>query len=311
MDVSGIGGGAAHTHGLAKPAAPPAVSAPIGNFTVGASAVQDTVAGVLQQLAAPEISNLIQDIETHRLAVRADPPGDLLETAAAAARAGDVSRALSTLTELVRAHPGRAEALPHEPALASIQPQVEGLVQRLTSAARADAEAKIESASVQMRSGAHGSAHRVEMNPQNVLSIAERLVESGQYANIVLSAELAQAVIAYYGPFPVAGAGVALTGKGGRESAAPQARPDGKREAFAQVGRKLTARAGRMWKSAPLLLMLTVWMATGLLMGMLALLLRAISVESQVLDASFEVWGVGFLGLIGFGFYRSIRRLRF
>jgi hypothetical protein len=52
-------------------------------------------------------------------------------------------------------------------------------------------------------------------------------------------------------------------------------------------------------------------MTAGLLAGMFALPIRELLGASKITGRFFEVWGVGFLGLIGFGFYRSIRRLRF
>lgn len=316
MEVGGVGGSAAHVDALAKLAETPRVSAPVSNAGVAAAVEADSVANVLEQLVAPQISNLIQDIETHRQAFSAEPAGDLLSRAVASIHAGDVPRALSSLAELVHMHPGRAEALASEPGLIPIQNQVDTMMQRLTATARVDAEQKIESANHLMQSGGHGGghggAHRVEMNPQDVVAVAERLLESGRYPNVVMSADLAQAVIEYYGPFPVAGAGVALAGRGARESIGAANKSFGNFSSITRgVGAQILTRAGLMWHSAPLLLMLIVWMAMGLLVGLLSLVLRALSVSTRITEIFFDLWAMGFLGLIGFGFYRSIRHLRF
>ena len=206
MDVSGIGGSATHADAIAKLANGPKVSAQAVNPAAEAVG-QDSVARLLEQLGTPQISTLIQEVDNRRQGLDAEPAGDLFSRAAAATREGNVGHALNILSELVQKHPARAETLLHEPALTPIQPQVVGLVQRLTETVRIDAEQKIDAATHLMQGGGHGGAHRVELNPRSVITVAERLLESGGYSNVVLSAGLAEAVIEYYGPFPVSGAG--------------------------------------------------------------------------------------------------------
>ena len=310
MDVSGIGGSATHADAIAKLANGPKVSAQAVNPAAEAVG-QDSVARLLEQLGTPQISTLIQEVDNRRQGLDAEPAGDLFSRAAAATREGNVGHALNILSELVQKHPARAETLLHEPALTPIQPQVVGLVQRLTETVRIDAEQKIDAATHLMQGGGHGGAHRVELNPRSVITVAERLLESGGYSNVVLSAGLAEAVIEYYGPFPVSGAGAPGPGKAMRENVGGEQTAAAMSAGIARVGQRLAARAGRMWRSAPLLLMLIVWMAVGFGMALLALTLRELAVRSRIIDLLFDIWGVGFLGLIGFGFYRSIKRLRF
>ena len=311
MEIGGVGGGATHADALAKLVATPKVSAPSINPAGPSIEPQDTVAGLLEQLTAPQTSNLIRDVEARREELSIAPAGDLLAKAVTATHSGDIPRALSTLAELVHAHPGRAEGLGDEPGLEPIRQHIDSLIRRLTETARADAGGNIESATHLIRTSAHGTSHRAEINPQNVMAVAERLFDSGKYANLVLAADLAQAVIEYYGPYPVAGAGVALRGKTDREIVGLAAGKVGKRVHPTKTGSQVLERARQMWLKAPLLLMLIVWMTAGLLAGMFALPIRELLGASKITGRFFEVWGVGFLGLIGFGFYRSIRRLRF
>jgi hypothetical protein len=68
-----------------------------------------------------------------------------------------------------------------------------------------------------------------------------------------------------------------------------------------------------LWQRAPLLVMLLVWFAVGFSGGCVFALLRSywpeMWPESLVADG-FEVWGLGFLALIGFGFYARVRNIR-
>lgn len=64
----------------------------------------------------------------------------------------------------------------------------------------------------------------------------------------------------------------------------------------------------RLWRRAPLLVLLLGWLATGLCAGMAAILFAA---SAAPVNAIFNLWAVGFLAIAGFGFYARVRNIRF
>ena len=69
-------------------------------------------------------------------------------------------------------------------------------------------------------------------------------------------------------------------------------------------------RIGELWRRAPLLVLLLGWLAAGLLGGSSYATLQSWWPQpwlQPVFAPAFEIWGVGFLALIGFGFYSRVR----
>jgi hypothetical protein len=58
--------------------------------------------------------------------------------------------------------------------------------------------------------------------------------------------------------------------------------------------KKLPESVRLLWRRAPLLVLLLTWLAVGIFGG--------------ILFSGFEFWALGFLALVGFGFYRTIRK---
>ena len=61
-----------------------------------------------------------------------------------------------------------------------------------------------------------------------------------------------------------------------------------------------------LWRRAPLLLLLLGWLAGGVAGGSLVALLRS-DLPPSTVSWFFEVWALGFLALVGFGFYMRVR----
>jgi hypothetical protein len=104
-----------------------------------------------------------------------------------------------------------------------------------------------------------------------MMAIAARFVETGRLADCARGDALARLVVERYGPKPAVRAGHAL----------------------AVAGRAAASRVQRLWKRAPLLVLLVAWLAlglTGLLGG--------------------DIWPIGLLALVGLGFYSRVRRVR-
>jgi hypothetical protein len=86
------------------------------------------------------------------------------------------------------------------------------------------------------------------------------------------------------------------------------------RSAFGLLGRAARDAASRLWMRAPLLVLLLSWFALGLSAGAVMLLLRAAAPASSIttlLNDAFNLWGLGFVALAGFGFYARVRNVRF
>jgi hypothetical protein len=266
------------------------------------------VAGLLEQLASPGIENLLSQLGGRRLALDPKVLDELLETAASAAAERDVPRALSKLSELVTLDPERGaalvnEALSGQSPLVSIHAEVEMLLQRLAISAKADAHQTLAAAfHAQDLAGPH-QIRGGEPDPRIVLSIAERLADSGPHINYVRAEELGKFVVAYYdfaAPRTAGGKAVPTQPRGAIRTTPPRRA-------------NWIAQLLAMWRRAPLLLLLLAWFALGLAVGILTIIARTTglaSADSSVIALGFELWGLGFPALVGFGFYRSIRRLR-
>jgi hypothetical protein len=72
-------------------------------------------------------------------------------------------------------------------------------------------------------------------------------------------------------------------------------------------------RIRKLWLRAPLLVLLLAWLAAGFVGGLASAILRIYWPQGwpeSLAAAGFEVWGVGFLALVMFGFYARVRDAR-
>jgi hypothetical protein len=70
------------------------------------------------------------------------------------------------------------------------------------------------------------------------------------------------------------------------------------------------AAVHQLWRRAPLLLFLLVWFSAGLMGGIIFSIGSRFWPESPLValgSLGFELWGIGFLALVGFGFYMRVR----
>jgi hypothetical protein len=71
-----------------------------------------------------------------------------------------------------------------------------------------------------------------------------------------------------------------------------------------------SAAVRQLWRRAPLLVMMLNWLGLGLAGGLVFFVADHIWPESAFVaigNLAFEVWGIGFLALAGFGFYARVR----
>ena len=76
----------------------------------------------------------------------------------------------------------------------------------------------------------------------------------------------------------------------------------------------MSPRFRALWLRAPLLILLLAWFAIGLGMAGVSWIWRSLFPDTWpafLANVGFDVWGVGFLALIAFGFYMRVRNVRF
>ena len=280
MEISG-GAGSAGLNSLVESMVLSGVRAPGGApMPVAADGTpQDSIATLLELMSGPEIGNLLNSIDAQIVTRDALALDTLLRTADAAVTGHDVARALKALTAYIRGNPEGAAALLSSSSLMPIQSEVGELLRRMTGDAKNDAEQKLARASLAVDlAGKQGE----KLNGASVLTIAERLVESGQLVNYYRASELSRAVIAYYfGVIPETVPGLA-------RSAA--VRPDRDRASLR------TAALVLLWG----------WFALGLLGGptiLFARMVGLIELGPGTVQAAFEWWVLGLLVLASLRFF--------
>jgi hypothetical protein len=83
------------------------------------------------------------------------------------------------------------------------------------------------------------------------------------------------------------------------------------RQGLGVLRQELPPRIQHLWQRAPLLVLLLAWLGMGVGAAVCWLAIKQIWPESWVAslgDFGFEVWGLGFLALVGFGFYARVRK---
>jgi hypothetical protein len=260
----------------------------------------DQVATLLQLLAAPEIADLLFRID-QRLPAQTPVLRDaLLKSAASAVANGDVPVALARIQELITQNPQQAETIAADPSFDTIRPSVSALVRALAADVQTRSAQSLEAAAQAIAAGGVKKLPGSDIDTSALLALATRFSESGRIADFSRAVELAQFIVAQYAPAP---ANVARSRK-------PVAAPA--RAAWSTAAAR--DRLSRLWRRAPLLVLLLAWLAIGLVGGVCVVVLR--KVQPDALDPStvalgFSVWAIGFLGLVGFGFYMRVRNVRF
>src|SRR5579864_2447694 len=226
---------------------------------------EDIVATILQELATPQIADLIRVIDERRLPENGAAVEALMRAAISAAADRDVATAVVKLTALFKAAPEQAEAILTEPALQPIRGDVETLLRQLTSEAKSDAEQKLTEAARVFETASPTRTARTELNLETVLAVANRFFDQARFAGYVRAGDLDQVVIDHFSPeqvpiitgVPVAGANRAVPQIRLRQSV------PGTRAGFRPWRGKATERLKVLWRRAPLLVLLLGWLALG------------------------------------------------
>lgn len=258
----------------------------------------DSVAGLLRELSASQITALLQILEPVLSPGRTALLDPLLRAAVSAVSDGDTSGALEKLAVLLSLDPRRAEGLASESGLAPIRKEVEALLARLTGEARLGAETLLREATERLQ--APGAADRQIQNVKasTLLLCASQLIDAGSYANCIQSAKVSEVILdrQRWAPAEVA---LPLSKRVDARTRVPRAALWVRRGA-------MTEPLKNLWRRAPLLVLLLGWLALGLFGGGVAAVFRD-EWSAAAVARFFGIWALGFLALVGFGFYMRVR----
>jgi hypothetical protein len=161
--------------------------------------------------------------------------------------------------------------------------------------AKFDAQVKLSQAEQAVEQSGGRKLPEWETSPQILLQIGHRLYNAGGYGNYIRASAVADTIqSAYWGAtlihdqIALDATRVSLLGK---EGVFPGSRAF---PTFSFSG--LAASLRVLWRRAPLLVLLLSWLAVGIFGGVL------------FKSFNFEFWALGFLALVGFGFYSTIRK---
>jgi hypothetical protein len=301
MEVPRVGGGPAGVDlaGVLRTLATQRTEALLGAARPG-----DTFTTLLRELSAPAITKLLEVIDRPLAPESTAHLESLLRASIAAVAEANAPRALERLAEFAALDPRRAEILASEPGLAPIRPEISQLLSHLTATARLDAESWLERATEHVQAARIQNLVERELSPELALALAGRLLEAGGYANYLHSAELSRMAVNLYIEAPVLAVPEMVARKRVQVPPEPsQPRPRIEWKAWLQ----------RLWRRGPLLVLLLGWLGVGLLGGLVSAVWRSNWLESwpqSLANLAFDLWAVGFLGLVGFGFYMRARSWR-
>jgi hypothetical protein len=277
MDVSAAGANTNRLDSLAPPAPPVNPVPQVAPQSAGAGQTVDRIAATLQDLGGQQVGQLLTLLEHAR--ANQDPMliEGLLKDAVAAAHGHRLPDALKTLEKMVALSPEHGLQLARtDPGLVHFQREIRDLTQRLETSARSEAERIVLAASLAVATDALRIVAPNTVPPQDLLALAMRFLESGQYVNYIRAAELGRIVLARY-------SGSAAHSRG--------------------------ERLRKLWHRAPLLVLLLGWLGIGLVGGVLSLVDRY-GGQGPIGEGAVEVWATGFLMLVLFQFFVTVRSFR-
>jgi hypothetical protein len=280
----------------------------------------DTYVSAAPELSPSDLTRLTAVLEPPQSAHAAGQVDALVQAALSAASAGDVMRAADHVAAIATLEPHHAAAILADHRLDPIRETVETTFSRIVSVARLDAESRIGEASQASEATGLRQLADWEAKPEVLVGIASRLFESGGHANYVRAAALAQVVIDAARWVP---AEASLPPVGSARTTARLAEDDlatvkevwiASRQGWSTFRRVVEPRLRMLWLRAPLLILLLSWLALGAAAGVIGLLIRKYRPEDwspSVGNGAVEIWVMGFLAVVLFGFYVRVRNVRF
>lgn len=278
-----------------------------------ASAASDSNTTVLSGVAEADLPRLTAILEPTHSVQTAALVQNLLQDTALAVTQRDSTRAIANLREIAAVDPPRVEILRLDPVLGPIRPEMERLLHQLTGAAKMEAEETLARAAQLVQSAGEKMLPNWQTRPEALMQVAHQLLETGGYANYLRSAELGRAIVDY-SPWIVNYTTAPAWKAANEDVLAKRALQAAVEKSWTAVRKRAPFTLRTLWLRAPLLMLLLGWLGLGLVGGPASILLRSLWPETwpaALIDAFYELWAIGFLALVGFGFYARIRRIQF
>ena len=312
----------------------------------GPMPVTDVASVLLAEVATSDITKLSRILEPAADAGNSQILDSLLYRAVQEVAKGNDERAVGYLADYATRAPGRAASLPLQPELEPVRDKIDSMVNRMTQVAKMSAEDGLSRAE-QTVSQSEGKVSNWDTNADVLLKMAHRLFEAGGYANYSRTSELARVVneaATEIKAVPhVLAASASASGTAGIQpgqiipginapywvspelsiagpAVVPRPRSSRRNASTTFEGffenlqdlREIAAIAlSQLWTRAPLLVVMLTWLFMGLWGGVIFSIASHIWPDSPLVtlgNFAFQLWGIGFLGLVGFGFYARIRQ---
>jgi len=274
----------------------------------------------IRELAVADLAKLAQVLQPAVQPERVARVDQLIQETVAAIRSDRREWAVGRFIEAVTTDPARADELRSMPDIEPIRNTVEQLLVRLTNVAKMDAETKLAVAEQVLENAGWPKLAHWETAPSSLIQIGHRLLEAGGYGNYIRTAELANNLQSAYWTAAIQAPPDIPAATGIKKEDTPLKRRGAGPAALAlaqysweSLRQKLPPRVEKLWLRAPLLVLLGTWFFIGLFGGLFAAGAKLIWPDSWIVAASdfgFEIWGLGFLALVGLGFYASITKRR-
>jgi hypothetical protein len=171
----------------------------------------------------------------------------------------------------------------------------------LMIAAKLDADVKLDQAEQAIGLAGGKKLADWETSPLTLLQIGRHLSQTGGYTNYLRAAALAETIQSAYW-------GASLIFEQTVPPATPSARLGFEKKtafvltwpfavaSFKKLQKPVRLLGQQLWRRAPLLVLLLSWLVVGVVGGIF------------FSGFGFEFWAIGFLALVGFGFYSTVRK---
>ena len=268
----------------------------------------------LREIAPTDLAKLSPILRFSESDAAHAPADPALREAILAVEEGRFEQAIGFLASAITRDPSSAEGLRERPEFAPIRASLDQLLNRVAQVSRTRAESDLARIEHSLDQAGWPKLPQWETRPEVLVRLAQQFFDAGGYANYVRSAELAQTILqsAYWEAFipqppPLSPAQQALIDND-FETAIASA-PTLWKTLYQEAPVVLRV----LWQRAPLLVLFFAWLTIGSAAGLVYALIRAFSSAPSLrplADTGFSLWGLGFLGLVVFGFYARVRTRR-
>ncbi|HEY3456478.1 MAG TPA: hypothetical protein VGK64_18005 [Bryobacteraceae bacterium] len=268
----------------------------------------------LREIAPADLAKLSPILRFSESDAAHAPTDPALREAILAVEEGRFEQAIGFLASAITRDPSSAEGLRERPEFAPIRASLDQLLNRVAQVSRIRAESDLARIEHSLDQAGWPKLPQWETRPEVLVRLARQFFDAGGYANYVRSAELAQTILqsAYWEAFipqppPLSPAQQALIDNDLETAIAPA--PPLWKTLYQEAPVVLRV----LWQRAPLLVLFFAWLTIGSAAGLVYALIRAFSLAPSLrplADTGFSLWGLGFLGLVVFGFYARVRTRR-